>query len=283
MNLEKAHKYEYVVNRAAQTAPVFVIHMVGESKRVLEIGCGPGSITKVLAQQNQCRVTGLELDPEAIKKAAPYCETIIQADLNSMEWPLLLDGLGKFDVVVAADVLEHLYNPCTTLEYMTSFINSSGYLIISLPHVGHAGVVSCLINSNFDYRDWGLLDRTHIRFFGLKNIEVMLAQASLKIIEAKYVVKLPQDTEFEAEWSKLSSSMQDALMNCPYSEVYQVVVKAVPFNYPGDPVSLVPPQHIFKRPFNTNLISWKIRVGRYLSPQLKRHIRKGFKLLGVNL
>lgn len=283
MSLEERHVYEYAVDLTGQTAPVHVMHLVGLSKRVLEIGCGPGSITKILAQQGQCRVTGLELDPEAIKKVAPYCETIMQADLNSAEWPRLLDGVERFDVVVAADVLEHLYDPWVTLKHMISFINPNGYLVVSLPHVGHAAVVSCLINSDFEYRDWGLLDSTHIRFFGLKNIETLFAQAGLKIVEVKYVIKPPEETEFAAGWSKLSPSMRAALMNTPHSEVYQVVIKAVPLNYPGDAMSLVPPEHKYRRTFVANPASWKMRIGRYLSPQLKQHIRKGFKVLGINL
>ena len=171
MNTETIHKYEYAVDLAAQTAPAYVVQLVGSSKRVLEVGCGPGSITKQLTQHGQCRVTALELDPEAISKAAPYCDAIMQADLNSAEWPQVLDGAELFDVVVAADVLEHLYDPWTALKRMASFINASGYLVVSLPHVGHAAVVSCLINGDFQYRDWGLLDRTHIRFFCLKNVE----------------------------------------------------------------------------------------------------------------
>lgn len=283
MNVDKRHVYEYAVDLAGQTAPVHVMHLVGQSKRVLEVGCGPGSITKILAQQGQCRVTGLELDPEAIKKVAPYCETILQADLNSAEWPCLLDGMERFDVVVAADVLEHLYDPWVALKRMVSFINPDGYLVISLPHVGHAAVVSCLINSDFEYRNCGLLDRTHIRFFGLKNIETLFAQADLKIIEVRYVIKRPEETEFAASWSRLSATIQDALTTSAYANVYQVVIKAVPLSYPGDAVPLVPPKHKFTRNSIANPASWRMRITQRLSPQNKQRIRKGLKILGINL
>lgn len=283
MNVEKHHVYEYAVDLDGKTAPVYVIHLVGKSKRVLEVGCGPGSITKILAQEGQCRVTGLELDPEAIKKATPYCDTVIQADLNSPEWPRLLDGMERFDVVVAADVLEHLYDPWVALKRMVPFISPDGYLVISLPHVGHAAVASCLINSDFEYRDWGLLDRTHIRFFGLKNIEALFAQAGLKIIETKYVIKTPEETEFATSWSRLPIAVQDALTTSACADVYQVVVKAVPFNYLGGMVSLMPPKHEYDRAFTASPPSWKNRVGRYLSPQLKQRIRKNFKILGIDL
>lgn len=279
----KCHKYEYEVDITSETAPAHVVRMVGQSKRVLEIGCGPGSISKALSQWGECQVTGLELDPEAIKKVAPYCVKVIQADLNSSEWPSLLDGDERFDVVVAADVLEHLYDPWKALQRIAPLINSDGYLVISLPNVGHAAVMSCLINGDFEYRDTGLLDRTHIRFFGVKNIEALFAQANLKIIEARYVIKSPEETEFAAGWSRLSSAMQDALMSNKYSEVYQVVVKVVSINHAGDAVSLVPPKHKYRRTLVTMATSWKMRLGQNLSPQLKKRIRKGLKLLGMKL
>ncbi|BCT68970.1 class I SAM-dependent methyltransferase [Nitrosospira sp. NRS527] len=283
MNVGKQHVYEYTVDLAGQTAPVHVMHLVGVSKRVLEIGCGPGSVTKILAQQGKCRVTGIELDSDAIKRAAPYCEKIMQADLNSEEWPHVLDSLEPFDVVVAADVLEHLYDPWTTLKRMASYIGSNGYLVISLPHVGHAAVVSCLINSDFEYRDWGLLDRTHIRFFGFKNIEALFAQAALKIVDVRYVIKPPEETEFAASWSMLPPTVQDAIKTSAYADVYQVVVKAVPLSYPGNVVSLVPPEQQFAQTVITSPASWRKRIAQHLSPWQKQHIRSSLKLFGINL
>lgn len=281
MNTEARHKYEYVVDLAAETTPAHVVHLVGHSKRVLEVGCGPGSITKLLTQHGQCRVTALELDPEAITKVAPHCEAIMQADLNSAEWPRLLDGAERFDVLVAADVLEHLYDPWTTLRRMVPLINPNGYLVISLPHVGHAAVVSCLINGDFEYRDWGLLDRTHIRFFGLKNIKQLFDQADLKIIEVRYVVKPPEETEFAASWCRLSTTVQDALKSSEHADVYQVVVKAVPLSYPGDAVPLVPPQPL--RTGGSIPAMWKRRIANRLSYQAKQRIRLGLSLLGIRV
>lgn len=276
------HNYEYEVDTSSETAPANVVRMVGRDKRVLEIGCGPGSITKILAHQGGCQVTGLELDPEAIKIVRPYCVQVIQADLNSSEWPSLLDGAKRFDVVVAADVLEHLYDPWMALQRMVPLINSRGYLVISLPHVGHAAVMACLFNGDFEYRDWGLLDRTHIRFFGLKNIEDLFSQANLKIIEVRYVTKPPEETEFTAGWARLSPAIQDALMSCKHSEIYQVVVKAVPNDYAGDTISLVPPEHHWQKHL-VHVTSFKTGFGQHLSPQLKNRIRKGLNLFGIEI
>jgi 2-polyprenyl-3-methyl-5-hydroxy-6-metoxy-1,4-benzoquinol methylase len=277
-----AHKYEYNVDLSSDTAPAHVIQMVGNDKRVLEIGPGPGSTTKLL-KANNCRVTALEYDRESIKTAAPYCETIIQADLNLKDWPRLLDDSDPFDVVVAADVLEHLYDPWMTLRRMVPFIGAKGYLVISLPHVGHALVMSCLLNGDFEYKDRGLLDRTHIRFFGLKNMEALFAQADLKIIEARYVTQLPEETEYAASWSALPFITRKVLMSNAHARIYQVVVKAVPLDYRGDMVPLVPPKRTYKQNFAEIPASWKARIARRLSPELKRSIRKSFKIFGINL
>jgi 2-polyprenyl-3-methyl-5-hydroxy-6-metoxy-1,4-benzoquinol methylase len=281
MIAQENHKYDYGIDPSSETAAANVIRMVGQKKRVLEIGCGPGSITKILARQRQCRVTGLDYDLDAIKRVAPYCEGIVQADLNSADWPRLLDDAEQFDVLVAADVLEHLYDPWRTLREMISLIKPDGYLVISLPHVAYAGVVSCLIDADFEYRDRGLLDRTHIRWFGLKNIETLFAQANLKIVEAKYVFKAPERTEFKASWAKLSRTTQEALRSNVHAEVYQVVVKDAPTSSPGDPVLLVPSKP--RRTVATSLASWKIRIGRRLNHKVKLGIRKNLGLLGIHL
>ena len=275
------HNYEYDVDATSNTAPANVIRLIGRDKNVLEIGCGPGSITKVLADQNNCKVTGLELDPEAIKKVKPYCVNVMQADLNSSEWPAILKNY-QFDVVLAADVLEHLYDPWSSLKRMVPLINENGYIVISLPHVGHAAVAACLINGDFDYRDWGLLDKTHIRFFGFKNIEDLFAQANLKIIEARYVTKPPEKSEFASSWAKLPLRVKMALMSAKHAQVYQVVVKAVPLHYAGESVTLTPPSFRYSTlsAFSGNI---KHRFAHHFNPESKIKMKKIARYVGVNL
>lgn len=278
---DKRHVYEYEVDPTSESAPANVVRLVGKQKRVLEVGCGPGSITKVLAQEGECRVTGLELDIEAIKKVSPYCETIIQADLNSADWPVLLEGIKEFDVVVAADVLEHLYDPWSALRSLSRLINSDGYLVISLPHVGHAAIMSCLYNGDFEYRDWGLLDRTHIRFFCLKNIEEMFSKAGLKIIDARYVTMEPEETEFAGSWGKLPDTVKAVLKTPSHANVYQVVIKSVPFDFPGDALRLIPEKKDSRKTVDTKYL--KKWLSSKLSTKMKQRIRSLFGLVGVKI
>lgn len=281
MSTAARHNYEYAVDLEAQTAPAYVVALVGSDKRVLEVGCGPGSITKMLAAEGQCRVTGLELDLSAIEKVKPFCEEVLQADLNSSTWPELVADKERFDVVVAADVLEHLYDPWSTLKLMAPLISDEGYLVISLPHVGHAAVASCLLTGDFEYRDWGLLDRTHIRFFGLRNIEQLFEQAQLKIVDVRFVVKPPEQTEFADKWATLSVPVQAALRSSPHADVYQVVVKAVPIDREGVAMTLVPP------PVQSVAVAsqgdLKRKIAARLTPEIKQRIRQGLRLIGVRV
>jgi len=279
----KRHTYDYEVDTSSESASANVVRLVGNGKRVLEVGCGPGSITKILFEQGNCQVTGLELDREAINLVRPFCEAIIEADLNSSNWPRLLDKFPKFDVVVAADVLEHLYDPWQAVKLMSSCINSNGYLVVSLPHIGHAAIASCLITSDFQYRNYGLLDRTHIRFFGLKNIEDLFRQAKLKITEVRYVRKLPEETELAENWSKIPYSLQEKLMEPAHSDIYQVVVKAVPVDFLGTPISLTPENRIYKRSIAIFLSSMKERAIQNMNPDLKYRIKNIFHLFGIRL
>lgn len=238
MEDQARHNYEYDVELDGDTAPARVVRMVGQNKRVLEVGAGPGSITRHLHGHGGCAVTAVELDAEAIKLLSPYCNKVYQANLNDPDWPQLLSAEEGFDVVVAADVLEHLYDPWATLELMTRFVNEDGCLIISLPHVGHSSIAACLLQEDFEYRDWGLLDRTHIRFFGIKNIQDLFEDAGLKIISAEFVVVPPEDTEFSGVWAKLPAEVQNALDTNRFGSVYQVVIKAVPENAAGTGLQL---------------------------------------------
>jgi len=229
------HKYDYKVN--PNTAAEKVVRMVGSDKRVLELGSGPGSITRLL-KGNRCRVTALELDPSAIEIVSKYCEHVYPCDLNDSQWPVKLAASGKFEVIVAGDVLEHLYDPWTVLSTVRSLLADDGCVVVSLPHIGHNAVIACLLAGDFGYQPWGLLDKTHIRFFGIENIQKMFDDAGFKIIEAELVTKTPEQTEFAQRWRQLSSPTRQALAANRFGTIYQVVVKAVSKHADGEALQL---------------------------------------------
>ena len=230
ISTQSQHKYEYEIDLNGDSTGARIVRMMDKGKRVLELGAGPGSITKHLKNTCECSIVAIENDVDAIKKLPAYCEKVYNADLNAPDWPAVLESEDKFDVVLAADVLEHLYDPWAVLASMKGLLKEDGYIIVSLPHVGHNAVLACILDQDFEYQDWGLLDRTHIRFFAMKNIQSLFNSAKLKIKEAQFVVTQPELTEFSDRWRKLSNSLRSALASNKYGMVYQVVIKTVPIN-----------------------------------------------------
>jgi 2-polyprenyl-3-methyl-5-hydroxy-6-metoxy-1,4-benzoquinol methylase len=221
----KKHNYEYAVDLSGDTAPAAVIRLVGKDCRVLEVGAGPGSITRPLVEKNGCKVTALEIDPTAIEKLRGFCDDIYSVDLNRPNWQAEL-GTQRFDKVVAADVLEHLVDPARTLGEMTSLLSPGGHIVLSVPHIGFNGVIASLYAGDFAYKDWGLLDKTHIKFFGIDNIQNLVDGAGLAITDVHFVVRLPERTEFSVVWSNLPEVMRSLLNKNTSGMVYQVVLKA---------------------------------------------------------
>lgn len=229
MSKSKSHVYDYAVDLDGDSAPARVIRMVRPGARVLEIGAGPGSITRHLVAARGCHVTALEIDPSAIEILRGHTAEIHSLDLNDPGWAgTVARASGRFDHVIAADVLEHLYDPWTVLGGMKSLLNETGSVILSLPHVGHAAVAACLVDEDFEYRPWGLLDRTHVRFFGIKNIQALYASQGLAIEEAEFVVRTPEMTEFVHRWRRMPQDIRTALQRNRFAHVFQVVTRAVP-------------------------------------------------------
>lgn len=229
MSKKTRHTYEYEIDLSSDTAPSRVLGMVKPGSRVLEIGAGPGSITKRLLGTLNCDVVALEVEATAIEKLREFCPKVYDLDLNDPAWvEFLKKNEGVFDYVIAADVLEHVYDPWVVLGGMKELLNKTGSVILSLPHVGHAAVLGCLVDEDMEYGPWGLLDRTHVRFFGIKNVQSLYESQGMKIEEAQFVVRTPVMTEFTHRWQGLPEDVQAALQRNQFSHVYQVVSRGVP-------------------------------------------------------
>ena len=82
-------------------------------------------MTKVMAQYSQCNVVAVEIDTESADYARPFCDRVIVADLETLDFAHTF-GDERFDVIVAADVLEHLKDPWSCLKQAREIIAATG-------------------------------------------------------------------------------------------------------------------------------------------------------------
>lgn len=135
-----------------------------QADRVLEIGCGDGSTLLWAREQlNSSWTGGVELFEDAAEKAKSKVDWIAQGNIESINLPF---EAGSIDLILCLDVLEHLWDPWTVVGHLSQLIKPGGVLVASIPNMLHHSVMLPLIlRGRFDYRDEGVLDRTHIRFF----------------------------------------------------------------------------------------------------------------------
>ena len=226
--MSKIDRYDYAFDPDGDDWAARLLRRVPpEAGSVLELGPGPGAMTRVLLARGY-RVTVVENDPEALKVLQSLGVEVISANLDGADW---LDALAgrRFDVVLACDVLEHLRAPEDVLQRLSDCVAPMGRLVISVPNIAYAGVVAAMRHGIFDYSDKGQLDRTHVRFFTKRSLEKVLLECgwSPRMWEAN---RLPVEcSELAWCWNALSGDLRQALLaGWQDFDVYQWMVVVTP-------------------------------------------------------
>lgn len=202
---------------------------VGHNKSVLELGCSTGFLAEIMTKQQGCQVTGVEIDPECAEVARTKCKQAICADLDNCDLQKVLPK-ERFDVILCADVLEHLRDPARLLRSLREWLTDDGYVIASIPNVAHGSVRLALLQGQFPYRPMGLLDDTHIKFFTRALIEETFESAGYKVSLLGRNRWSVFDTEVGDQLPKTEAYEQLKLIEGdPESETYQFIVKATKY------------------------------------------------------
>lgn len=213
----------------SNTGYAHVLEMVGERKKVLDVGCASGYLASLLLRR-ECDVVGIDVNPVAAEEARKYCTGVVVADLDDVVLPELLDG-KFFDVAVFGDVLEHLREPTRTLDEVRGLLSERGYVVASIPNVSHGAIRLALLSGRFDYQEIGILDDSNLRFFTAKTIDELFLAAGFRI-ETVERVMLPLFAESELVPSLDPRDFDERavaeIRSDPDSETLQFVVKAFP-------------------------------------------------------
>ena len=129
-------------------------------RRVLEIGCGAGVFSSSLTNVEE--TWGVE-PSDAARDAATRLHRVIQGTFEDAASAL---PRGYFDLVICNDVIEHMTDHDAFLDRIRDHIAPDGVLVGSIPNIRyHETLFEILIARDWEYRDSGVLDRTHLRFF----------------------------------------------------------------------------------------------------------------------
>jgi 2-polyprenyl-3-methyl-5-hydroxy-6-metoxy-1,4-benzoquinol methylase len=219
-------KYEGEVDLSDRNnSRTLMVEMVGANKRVLEVGCASGYMSKVLTDRG-CRVIGVEIDHDAAMQAKEYCEDVVITDIESLELAELF-GERRFDVVVFGDVLEHLKDPLSVLRRTRPVLDIGGFVVASMPNIAHGSVRLSLLKGNFDYRELGLLDDTHLRFFTRASIQKLFKEAGLAVVEMRRTTAGIFDVEIALNRAEFPKELVSEMEADPESTTYQFLPKAV--------------------------------------------------------
>lgn len=171
------NKYEYY-----EDVNLGLLKYCPQNKFVLDVGCGLGLLGKLYKEKNNI-VYGID-SAQDIKSTSEkkldkfYLENIL--DYKRIE--RILKG-KKFDLIIFADVLEHLYDPLATLNFYKQLLKSNGLVYVSVPNTAVWYIRFALLFGKFNYQKTGTLDKTHIRFFTFSNLKILTKEAKLKIIK----------------------------------------------------------------------------------------------------
>jgi 2-polyprenyl-3-methyl-5-hydroxy-6-metoxy-1,4-benzoquinol methylase len=157
-----------------------VFRFVDESARViLDVGCGKGRLGANLKQAVPGRkVFGIERNDQIAAEARKVLDEVLVGDLQTMNIPF---DIKMFDCIIFADVLEHLVEPDAALRKLKPHLKPHGSVICSIPNMRHYTAILRLLRRGWQYDDWGLFDRTHLRFFSLRTMKKMLADQGFQI------------------------------------------------------------------------------------------------------
>lgn len=147
---------------------------------LLDVGCGSGAFGRLLrAHKPDMELWAIESDPVSVRAAEDGFDHVILGDFPDQRIPD-----GKFDVILCADVLEHIAAPEIALAACSKAMAPGGVLLASLPNVRNWRVVlwPLLRHGTWTYTQRGILDRTHLRFFTRRSMHDFFTENGWSVV-----------------------------------------------------------------------------------------------------
>ncbi len=157
------------------------IAQIDEGSRVLEIGCATGFMGEYLIKYKNCEVIGVELGKDEASIAKKKLTKILVGDIENDSVIYQINSLGNFDVVFASALIEHLKDPWKALRTWNKFLKKGGHIVISTSNIAHWSMRLKIMQGQFVYHEYGILDNTHLRFFTFNTFQDLVKECGFSI------------------------------------------------------------------------------------------------------
>lgn len=170
-------------------APMDLIALIPENAQsILDVGAGPGGVGRVLRERGFAgHLVAIEPVTERI---APNAECYNELHAGHIED---YRTEQRFDVILLADVLEHLHDPWQALKGLRGLLSATGLLLVQVPNVMHPDFLLNFICGEAQYVPAGICDITHIRWFNRLSIVRAIQEAGYTVKTVSRVFKNDQE------------------------------------------------------------------------------------------
>jgi 2-polyprenyl-3-methyl-5-hydroxy-6-metoxy-1,4-benzoquinol methylase len=174
-------KYDDLPKTYYGQRPEMFRYLPEDARIILDVGCGEGGFGELIKQNRDAEVWGIELFPKVAEKARNRLDRVFVGNIETDQFDLPDE---YFDCIVFNDVLEHLYYPWDVLKQVKPLLKNNGYVLASIPNIRYfVHIKNLVLKGEWEYESWGVMDRTHLRFFTLNSIRKMFEQCSYKDIK----------------------------------------------------------------------------------------------------
>jgi len=176
--IETAYSKEWAFTPAERVRASILLNMTGEDKQVLDVGCYNGRIGSLL-KANGNKVFGVDLSEQALRMAQEKGIICLKADaVESLPFKN-----KTFDVVIAAEIIEHVFNLDNFILEIKRVLKTDGSLVLSTPNVASLGRRLLLLLGRNPMIEIGIETESagHIRYFVKESLFRLLAKYGFKI------------------------------------------------------------------------------------------------------
>lgn len=159
------------------------------AKHILDLGCGNGSITRIL-YENGYQLMGIDTSSSGIEHCrslmpgATFLEASVYDDAEII-------GSARFDTVIASEVIEHLYSPERLLRFASLALVENGFLLLTTPYHGYLKNLMLSIVNKWDSHWLSVLEGGHIKFWSVKTLTQLLSVSGFDVINIVGCGRLP--------------------------------------------------------------------------------------------